>query len=59
MFKKKIKLAKRFKDITFTLSKLGFHNIYDYFKLLFGLEVEPGAKPRRIREALENLALPL
>ncbi|MBK3332831.1 AarF/ABC1/UbiB kinase family protein [Persephonella atlantica] len=55
MFKKKIKLAKRFKDITFTLSKLGFHNIYDYFKLLFGLEVEPGAKPRRIREALEKL----
>jgi ubiquinone biosynthesis protein len=55
MFKKKIKLLKRFKEITLTLSKLGFYNIYEYFKLLLGLEVEPGAKPRKIREALEKL----
>ena len=55
MFKKKIKLAKRFKEISLTLSKLGFYNIYEYFKLLFGLEVEPGVKPRKISEALEKL----
>jgi len=55
MFRKKIKLLKRFKEISATLSKLGFYNIYDYFKILFGIEVEPGAKPRRIRETLERL----
>ncbi|NPA17109.1 MAG: AarF/ABC1/UbiB kinase family protein [Aquificae bacterium] len=55
MFKKKIKLAKRAKEISLTLSKLGFYNIYEYFKLLFGIEVDPEAKPRKIREALEKL----
>ncbi|WP_456463843.1 ABC1 kinase family protein [Persephonella sp.] len=55
MFKRKIKLLKRFKEISATLSKLGFYNVYDYFKILFGIEVEPGAKPKRIREALEKL----
>ncbi|WP_457639702.1 ABC1 kinase family protein [Persephonella sp.] len=55
MFKKKLKLAKRAKEISVTLSKLGFYNIYEYFKLLFGLEVDPEAKPRKIREALERL----
>ncbi|NPA58707.1 MAG: AarF/ABC1/UbiB kinase family protein [Aquificae bacterium] len=55
MFKKKVKLVKRAKEITLTLSKLGFYNIYEYFKLLFGLEVDPEAKPKKIREALERL----
>ncbi len=55
MIKKKIRLIKRFHEISLTLSKLGFYNAYEYFKLLFGLEVEVGAKPRKIREALEKL----
>jgi len=55
MIKKKIRLIKRFHEISLTLSKLGFYNAYEYFKLLFGLEVEAGAKPRKIREALEKL----
>ncbi len=55
MFKKKVRLAKRFIEISKTLSQLGFYNVYDYFKALLGLEVEEEAQPRRIREALEKL----
>ncbi len=55
MIKKKIKLIKRAKEISLTLSKLGFYNIYEYFKLLFGLEVDEETKPQKIREALEKL----
>ncbi|NPA12817.1 MAG: AarF/ABC1/UbiB kinase family protein [Aquificae bacterium] len=55
MFKKKVKLVKRAKEVSLTLSKLGFYNIYEYFKLLFGLEVDPQTKPKKIREALERL----
>jgi len=55
LLKKKVKLLKRAKDISLTLSKLGFYNVYEYFKLLFGLEVDESAKPQKIREALEKL----
>ncbi len=54
MFKRKIALAKRFIEISRTLSALGFYNVYDYFKALLGLEVEE-EQPKRIREALEKL----
>jgi Predicted unusual protein kinase len=52
---KKLKLYKRFKDITLELSKLGIYNIYDYFKALFGIETDPSLGPQRIRETLEKL----
>ncbi len=55
MFKKKIKLAKRFLEISRTLSELGFYNAYDYFKALLGLEIDEEKQPKRIREALEKL----
>ncbi len=55
MIKQKIKLIKRFKEISTTLSKLGFYNAYEYFKALFGLEVDETKKPQKIREALEHL----
>ncbi len=55
MIKKKLKIAKRFLEISSNLSKLGFYNAYEYFKLLFGLEVDETVKPRKIRETLEKL----
>jgi ubiquinone biosynthesis protein len=55
MFRKKVKLAKRFIEISKTLSSLGFSNVYDYFKALLGIEIDEEAQPRRIREALEKL----
>ena len=55
MFKKKVRLAKRFIEISKTLSQLGFYNVYDYFKALLGLEIDEKAQPKRIREALEKL----
>ena len=55
MVKRKIKLYKRAKDISLTLAGLGFYNIYEYFKLLFGIEVNKDVKPQKIREALEKL----
>lgn len=55
MIKRKIKLIKRAKEISFTLSELGFYNIYEYFKVLFGLEIDETYRPQKIREALEKL----
>lgn len=55
MLKNKLKLYKRFKEITLELSKLGIYNIYEYFKVLFGLEVDETIKPQKIRETLERL----
>ncbi|RUM61472.1 MAG: AarF/ABC1/UbiB kinase family protein [Persephonella sp.] len=55
MLKRKLKLYKRAKDISTTLISLGFYNIYEYFKLLFGIEVDESVKPQKIREALEKL----
>ncbi len=55
MFSKKLKLYSRFKEIAFQLSKLGIYNIYEYFKVLFGLEVDPSLKPQKIRQTLEYL----
>jgi len=55
VFNKKLKLYKRFKDITLELSKLGIYNIYEYFKALFGIETDPSLGPQRIRETLEKL----
>ncbi|EDP73324.1 AarF/UbiB family protein, partial [Hydrogenivirga sp. 128-5-R1-1] len=52
---KKFKVLKRAKDISIQLSKLGFYNIYEYFKLLLGLEVDKSVKPQKIRETLEAL----
>ena len=55
MLKRKFQVAKRFQEISFTLAKLGIYNIYEYFKLLFGLEVDESIKPQKIRETLEKL----
>ncbi|ACO04424.1 MAG TPA: AarF/ABC1/UbiB kinase family protein [Persephonella sp.] len=55
MFRKNIRLLKRFKEISTTLSKLGFYNVYEYFQLLFGLEIDETKRPKRLREALEKL----
>ena len=55
MLKRKIKLIKRFKEISTTLSGLGFYNAYEYFKALFGIEIDETKKPQKIREALEKL----
>lgn len=55
MLEKKIKLYRRFRDISLELSKLGIYNIYEYFKALFGLEVDQTLKPQKIRETLEKL----
>lgn len=55
MFNKNLKLYKRFKEISFELSKLGIHNIYSYFKTLFGIEIDPSIGPKKIRETLEKL----
>jgi len=52
---KKLRLYSRFKEITVQLSKLGIYNIYEYFKVLFGLEVDPSLKPQKIRQTLEYL----
>lgn len=55
MFYKKLKLYSRFKEITLQLSKLGIYNVYEYFKVLFGLEVDPNLKPQKVRQTLEHL----
>ncbi len=55
MLKKKVKVIKRFLEISSNLSKFGFYNVYEYFKLLFGLEIDESVKPRKIRETLEKL----
>lgn len=55
MLKRKLKLYRRFKEITLELSKLGIYNIYEYFKALFGIETEEDIRPQKIRESLENL----
>ena len=55
MIKRKIKLIRRAREISTTLSKLGFYNIYEYFKVLFGLEIDETKKPQKVREALEKL----
>ena len=55
MLKRKIKLYKRAKEVSLTLASLGFYNIYEYFRLLFGIEINEDAKPQKIREALEKL----
>ncbi len=55
MLRKNFKLLKRFKDISSTLSKLGFYNVYEYFQLLFGIEIDESKKPQKLREALEKL----
>ncbi len=55
MIKKKLRVLKRFYEISSGLSKLGFYNTYEYFKLLFGIEVDETVKPRKIRETLEKL----
>ncbi len=53
--KKKIKLIKRATDISVQLSKIGFYNVYEYFKVLLGFEIDESIKPQRIRQALESL----
>lgn len=55
MLKNKLKLYRRFKEISLELSKLGIYNIYEYFKVLFGIEVDESIKPQKIRETLEKL----
>ncbi|WP_028949805.1 ABC1 kinase family protein [Sulfurihydrogenibium subterraneum] len=55
MFNRKLKLYSRFKEIALQLSKLGIYNIYEYFKVLFGIEVDPSLKPQKIRQTLEYL----
>lgn len=55
MIKKKFRVLKRFYQISSSLSKLGFYNTYEYFKILFGLEVDETVKPKKIRETLEKL----
>jgi len=55
MIKKKFRVIKRFYQISSSLSKLGFYNTYEYFKILFGLEVDETVKPKKIRETLERL----
>ena len=52
---RKLKILKRAKEISIQLSKLGFYNIYEYFKFLLGLEVDKSVKPQKIRETLEAL----
>lgn len=55
MLSKKLKFYSRFKEITLQLSKLGIYNIYEYFKVLFGIEVDLSLKPQKIRQTLEYL----
>ncbi|WP_457640936.1 ABC1 kinase family protein [Persephonella sp.] len=55
MLRKNVKLIKRFKEISTTLSKLGFYNTYEYFQILFGFEIDESKRPQKIREALEKL----
>ncbi|NPA52230.1 MAG: AarF/ABC1/UbiB kinase family protein [Aquificae bacterium] len=55
MIKKKLKVFKRFVEISLTLTKIGFYDVYEYFKILFGIDVDENVKPRKIREALERL----
>lgn len=55
MLKNRLKLYRRFKEIALELSKLGVYNIYEYFKVLFGIEVDETIKPQKIRETLEKL----
>jgi ubiquinone biosynthesis protein len=52
---KKFKLIKRAKYISSELSKLGFYNIYEYFKILLGFEIDETVKPQKIRHTLEKL----
>lgn len=55
MLNQRVRLYRRFKEISLELSKLGIYNIYEYFKAVFGLEVDERIKPQKIRETLEKL----
>ncbi|MEZ0323045.1 MAG: AarF/UbiB family protein [Hydrogenothermaceae bacterium] len=55
MLKRKLKLYRRFREITLELSKIGIYNIYEYFKALFGIDTEEDIRPQKIRESLEKL----